>query len=69
MKEGDYIVGINDADVKWSQHDEVVNLIKASGNSLKLRLVTPMAAPPPPPQQQQQPQSTTQGLSKDGKVI
>ena len=42
MKDGDYIVGINDEDVKWSPHDQVVNLIKRSGNCLKLRLVTPL---------------------------
>ncbi|XP_040569515.1 rhophilin-2-B isoform X3 [Lepeophtheirus salmonis] len=42
MKESDYIVGINDQDVKWAPHDEVVTLIKSSGNVLKLKLVTPM---------------------------
>ena len=46
MKEGDYIVGINEDDVKWSAHDEVVSLIKASANSLKLRVVTPMDGKP-----------------------
>ena len=46
MKEGDYIVGINEDDVKWSPHDEVVALIKASANSLKLRVVTPMDGKP-----------------------
>ena len=46
MKEGDYIVGINEHDVKWSPHDEVVSLIKGSGHSLKLRVVTPMATAP-----------------------
>ena len=45
MKEGDYIVGIDETDVKWSQHDEVVALIKASGHTLKLKMVTPMATP------------------------
>merc|ERR1711902_175928 len=40
--EGDYVVAINDEDVKWSPHDEVVSLIKSSGNHLKLKLVTPM---------------------------
>ena len=44
MKEGDYIVGLNEHDVKWSPHDEVVTLIKASGHSLKLKVVTPMSA-------------------------
>ncbi|XP_059089008.1 rhophilin-2-A-like isoform X2 [Tigriopus californicus] len=51
MKDGDYIVGINEHDVKWSPHDEVVSLIKSSGNSLKLKVVTPMdgksQVPPP----------------------
>ena len=42
MNEGDYVVAINDEDVKWSPHDEVVSLIKSSGNHLKLKLVTPM---------------------------
>ena len=46
MKEGDYIVGINEDNVKWSPHDEVVALIKASANSLKLRVVTPMDGKP-----------------------
>ena len=41
MKDGDYIVAINEEDVKWSPHDQVVSLIKRSGNSLKLRLITP----------------------------
>ena len=42
MKDGDYIVAINEEDVKWSSHDQVVSLIKRSGNALKLRLVTPL---------------------------
>ena len=33
MKDGDYIVAINEQDVKWSPHDQVVTLIKKSGNS------------------------------------
>ncbi len=45
MKEGDFIVAINDVDSKWSPHDEVVNLIKASGHDLRLKIVTPMPAP------------------------
>jgi len=44
MREGDYIVGIGDADVKWSPHDEVVSLIKAAADDLALRLVTPVSA-------------------------
>ena len=42
MNESDYVVAINEEDVKWSPHDEVVSLIKSSGNQLKLKLVTPM---------------------------
>lgn len=42
MKEGDFIVSINENDVKWSHHEEVVRLIKEAGDSLKLKLVTPM---------------------------
>lgn len=42
MKEGDFIVTIADRDVKWSPHDEVVKLIKLAGDSLSLKLVTPM---------------------------
>ena len=42
MHEGDFVIGINGDDVKWSPHDRVVTLIKASGNELALKLVTPM---------------------------
>lgn len=42
MKDGDYIVSINEEDVKWAPHDQVVSLIKRSGNALKLRLITPL---------------------------
>ncbi|XP_067006501.1 rhophilin-2 isoform X2 [Anabrus simplex] len=42
MKEGDFIVAIGDRDVKWSPHEEVVKLIKVAGDSLSLKLVTPM---------------------------
>lgn len=42
MKEGDFIVSVNDNDVKWAPHDEVVTLIKASGNLLVLKLATPV---------------------------
>lgn len=42
VKEGDFIVAIGDKDVKWSSHDEVVTLIKNAGDSLSLKLVTPM---------------------------
>lgn len=42
MKEGDFIVSIGDKDVKWSSHDQVVRLIKQCGDSISLKLVTPM---------------------------
>ncbi|XP_023309743.1 rhophilin-2 isoform X2 [Anoplophora glabripennis] len=42
VKEGDFIVAIGEKDVKWSSHDEVVSLIKNAGDSLSLKLVTPM---------------------------
>ncbi|KAJ8952614.1 hypothetical protein NQ318_004161 [Aromia moschata] len=42
VKEGDFIVGIGDKDAKWSSHDEVVTLIKNAGDTLSLKLVTPM---------------------------
>ena len=42
MREGDYLVGIGDNDVKWSSHEDVVRDIKASANKLKVKLVTPL---------------------------
>jgi hypothetical protein len=42
MKEGDFIVAIGDQDVKWSPHEDVVKLIKDAGDTLSLKLVTPM---------------------------
>ncbi|CAL4069714.1 unnamed protein product [Meganyctiphanes norvegica] len=41
MQEGDLVVGIGSRDVKWMPHDEVVGLIRDSGNSLSLTIVTP----------------------------
>ena len=42
MKEGDFIVSIAEEDVKWAPHEEVVALIKSSGNNLNLKIVTPI---------------------------
>lgn len=42
MKEGDFIVNIDDKDVKWASHEQVVRLIKQCGDSISLKLVTPM---------------------------
>merc|ERR1712083_341604 len=41
-REGDYLVGIGDQDVKWASHADVVKEIKTAQNNLKLRLVTPL---------------------------
>ncbi|KAG7300620.1 hypothetical protein JYU34_014913 [Plutella xylostella] len=42
MREGDFIVAIGSRDVKWSSHEEVVSLIQRAGDSLTVKLVTPM---------------------------
>ena len=41
VREGDFIVGVNDINVKWHRHEKVVQLILAS-QSLKLQLITPL---------------------------
>ncbi|XP_059055990.1 rhophilin-2-B isoform X2 [Achroia grisella] len=42
MREGDFIISIGDKDVKWSSHDEVVRLIQQTGDTLTMRLASPM---------------------------
>ncbi|XP_041455302.1 rhophilin-1-like isoform X2 [Lytechinus variegatus] len=42
VKEGDFIIGVNDNDVKWSKHEEVVKSILASPHRIKLELVSPL---------------------------
>lgn len=42
MKEGDFIIGVNDNDVKWAKHEEVVKSILASPHRIKLELVSPL---------------------------
>ncbi|XP_011057332.1 PREDICTED: rhophilin-2 isoform X1 [Acromyrmex echinatior] len=42
MKEGDFIVGISEKDVKWASHEQVVRMIKQCGDFINLKLVTPM---------------------------
>lgn len=42
MREGDFIISIGDVDVKWSSHDEVVRLIHLAGDTLTVKLATPM---------------------------
>ena len=35
MKEGDYLVGIGDADVKWSSHAEVMTRLEPADGRLQ----------------------------------
>ncbi|GBM81315.1 Rhophilin-2 [Araneus ventricosus] len=42
LKEGDYITAVNDKDTKWTTHAEMAELIKSAGNSISLKVVTPM---------------------------
>lgn len=42
MREGDFIISVGNQDVKWSSREEVVKLVTRAGDSLALRLATPM---------------------------
>jgi hypothetical protein len=42
VRQGDVIVGIGGDDARWLGHEEVVALVRNAGDSLALRLVTPM---------------------------
>lgn len=42
LKEGDYITAVGDQDTKWTTHEEMAQLIKSSGNTITLKVVTPM---------------------------
>lgn len=42
IKEGDFIVEINSLDAKWMTQKQAIDLIKKSGNSLDLKVITPM---------------------------
>ena len=42
MLTGDFVIGVNDVDVKWSKHDEVVELVKASGSKIRVCVITPI---------------------------
>ena len=42
IKVGDYLVAVGNTDTRWAKHDEVVNLVRKSGNHLVLKLITPM---------------------------
>ena len=41
MRAGDFIVAINDVDVKWLPHRDVIEMIKSSNGALSITLVTP----------------------------
>ena len=42
VREGDYLVGLMDRDVKWWSHEQVVNMITDSMSYLRLTLVSPI---------------------------
>ncbi|XP_021968422.1 rhophilin-2-B [Folsomia candida] len=42
VRQGDVIVGIGGVDTRWMGHEDVVALVRTTGDSLALRLVTPM---------------------------
>ena len=39
IREGDYIIAIQDQDVRWSKHVQVVEKIRSHANTVKLTLV------------------------------
>ena len=44
IKEGDFVVEINSLDAKWMTQKQAIDLIKKSGNSLDLKVITPMTS-------------------------
>jgi hypothetical protein len=42
IKEGDFIVEISGVDAKWFGQKQVLDLLKAAGNNLDLKVITPM---------------------------
>lgn len=42
VRQGDVIVGIGGKEARWLIHEEIVVLVKAAGDSLALRIVTPL---------------------------
>ncbi|XP_053617928.1 rhophilin-2 isoform X3 [Plodia interpunctella] len=68
MREGDFIISIGDQDVKWSSHEEALRLVRRGGDSLTLRLATPMdksclKASPETPRQSNSTQGSVSGAS------
>ncbi|XP_071813883.1 rhophilin-2-like [Apostichopus japonicus] len=59
LKEGDFITEVNSEDVKWSRHEEVVNLILATVDKLNLSVVTPLGSDFLHPQDHRKPASPT----------
>lgn len=45
LKVGDFVVAVCGRDTKWAKHEEVVNYVRQCGNSLELRLTTPLEVP------------------------
>lgn len=41
MRAGDFIIAINDVDVKWLPHRDVIEMIKSSTGALSITLVSP----------------------------
>lgn len=67
IKVGDFLVGIGDLDIKWQKHDEVVSIIKASGNHLTLKVMTPMDRSYLEPCQQSLSESSSSSAPEDNK--
>ena len=45
LKVGDFVVAVCGKDTKWAKHEEVVNMVRKCGDSLELRLITPLEVP------------------------
>ena len=41
MRVGDFIYAVGKVDTRWSKHEDVVAIIRDSGDILKLKLITP----------------------------
>lgn len=42
LRVGDFIVSVSQQDIKWSQHEDVVTLIRNAQNHLVMDIITPM---------------------------
>ena len=43
LKEGDWLISVGGNDVRYSLHDEVVKMVRESGDELELEVVTPQS--------------------------